>query len=35
MIELPEELIFYILTFLNFKNKDFIKIRNVCSLLRV
>ena len=34
MIELPEELIFYIITFLNFKNKDFIKIRNVCSLFK-
>ena len=34
MIELPEELIFYIFTFLNFKNRDFIKIRNVCSLYK-
>ena len=26
MIELPEELVFYIFTFMNFKTKDFIKV---------
>lgn len=34
MIELPEELVFYIFTFMNFKTKDFIKLRNVCNLFK-
>ena len=29
--KLPEELVTYIFTFLSFKEKDFIKIRNVCN----
>ena len=34
MIKLPEELVFYIFTFMNFKSKDFIKLRNVCKLFK-
>ena len=29
--KIPEELVVYILTFLSFKDKDFIKIRNICK----
>ena len=29
--KLPDELVVYIFTFLSFKEKDFIKIRNVCK----
>jgi hypothetical protein len=32
--EVPEELLIYIFTFLSFKEKDFIRIRNVCNIFK-
>ncbi len=35
MIEyVPEELLTYIFTFLSFKEKDFIRIRNICKIFK-
>lgn len=32
--DVPEELLIYIFTFLSFKEKDFIRIRNVCNIFK-